>query len=250
MIAVIFTFSGWFASAYIGSEIRDAQRNLPRSLILGTLCVTVLYLAINLVYLYARPLSDLAGAENVGQLAMEGLYGARAARWISLPIMLAIAAGINATVMTGARVAYAMGENGGICERLRRIHPVYRTPATAVVCQAALSVLLVAFGTFGQLLSCVVFVMVLTSIASGVALLVLRHRQPERVRSYRTPCYPLVPLLFIGSYLLVLVQIGRDQPRASLLGVLMVLTGVPFYGWMRRRSQSADRPRTPSESMQ
>lgn len=237
MIAVIFTFSGWFASAYIGSEIQDAQHNLPRSLLLGTFCVTVLYLAINLIYLYALPLTDLAGAENVGQLAMEGLYGARAGRWVSLPIMLAIAAGINATVMTGARVAYAMGENGGVCKRLRRIHAVYQTPVTAVACQAALSVLLVTFGTFGQLLSCVVFVMVLTSIASGVALLVLRHRQPERMRSYRTPCYPLVPLLFIGSYLLVLVQIGRDQPRSSLLGVLMVLTGVPFYLWMRRRTK-------------
>lgn len=234
MIAVIFTFSGWFASAYIGSEVRDPQRNLPRSLILGTLCVTALYLAINLVYLYARPLSALAGAENVGQLAMQGLYGARAARWISLPIMLAIAAGINATIMTGARVAYAMGENGGIWQHLGRIHSTYRTPSAAIFCQAALAVLMVLFGTFGQLLSCVVFVMILTSIASGVALLVLRRRHPGQARSYRTPCYPLVPLLFIGSYLLVLVQIGRDQPGPSLLGVLMLLAGLPFYAWSRR----------------
>ena len=234
MIAVIFTFSGWFASAYIGSEVRDPQRNLPRSLILGTLCVTVLYLAINLVYIYARPLTALAGAENVGQLAIEGLYGTRAARWVSLPIMLAIAAGINATIMTGARVAYAMGENGGIWQQLGRIHTTYRTPAAAILCQATLAMLMVLFGTFGQLLSCVVFVMILTSIASGVALLVLRRRQPGRPRSYRTPCYPLVPLLFVGSYLLVLVQIGRDQPWPSLLGVLMVLAGLPFYFWSRR----------------
>ncbi|ABA87451.1 amino acid antiporter, putative [Syntrophotalea carbinolica DSM 2380] len=234
MIAVIFTFSGWFASAYIGSEIREPQRNLPRSLILGTLCVTVLYLAINLVYLYARPLAALAGAENVGQLAMQGLYGVRAARWISLPIMLAIAAGINATVMTGARVAYAMGENGGIWQKLGRIHTGYRTPSAAIFCQAALAVLMVLFGTFGQLLSCVVFVMILTSIASGVALLVLRRRHPGQARSYKTPCYPLVPLLFVGSYLLVLVQVGRDQPWPSLLGVLMLLAGLPFYAWSRR----------------
>jgi APA family basic amino acid/polyamine antiporter len=238
MIAVIFTFSGWFASAYIGSEIRDAQRNLPRSLILGTLCVTVLYLAINLVYLYARPLAELAGAENVGQLALESLYGARAARWVSLPIMLAIAAGINATIMTGSRVAWALGENGGVCRHLRRVHAVHRTPSAAVVCQAVLSMLLVAFGTFGQLLSCVVFVMVLTSIASGVALLVLRRRQPGLARSYRTPCYPLVPLLFVASYLVVLVQIGRDQPGPSLWGLLMALSGVPFYLWGRRRGAS------------
>ena len=239
MIAVIFTFSGWFASAYIGSEIRDPQRNLPRSLILGTLCVTILYLAINLVYLYARPLAALAGAENVGQLAMEELYSARAARWISVPIMLAIAAGINATIMTGARVAFAMGENGGIWQQLGRIHATFRTPSAAILCQAALAVLMVLFGTFGQLLSCVVFVMILTSIASGVALLVLRHRQPGRKRSYRTPCYPLVPLLFVGSYLLVLVQIGRDQPWPSLLGVLMLLAGLPFHIWSRRRPTTA-----------
>ncbi|MDD4456856.1 MAG: amino acid permease [Syntrophotalea acetylenica] len=240
MIAVIFTFSGWFASAYIGGEIRDARRNLPRSLILGTLCVTVLYLAINLVYLYARPLHELAGAENVGQLALEGLYGSGTARWISVPIMLAIAAGINATVMTGARVAWALGENGGVCRALRRVHAGYRTPAVAIACQALLAILLVTFGTFGQLLSCVVFVMVLTSIASGVALMLLRWRRPGLARSYRTPCYPLVPLLFVGSYLLVLVQIGRGQPWSSLWGVLMTLTGVPFYLWGRRHPRPAE----------
>lgn len=234
MIAVIFTFSGWFASAYIGSEVRDPQRNLPRSLLLGTLCVTVLYLAVNLVYLYAKPLSELAGAENVGQLALEGLYGAGVARWVSLPIMLAIAAGINATVMTGARVAFAMGEHGGVWRRLGRVHASYRTPSAAIFGQALLAVLMVLFGTFGQLLSCVVFVMVLTSIASGIALLVLRRRRPAQARCYRTPWYPLVPLLFVGSYLLVLVQIGRDQPWPSLLGVLMVLAGLPFYAWSQR----------------
>jgi APA family basic amino acid/polyamine antiporter len=237
MIAVIFTFSGWFASAYIGSEVRDPQRNLPRSLILGTLCVTVLYLGINLVYLYARPLNELAGAENVGQLVLEGLYGKKAGRWISLPIILAIAAGINATVMTGSRVAYALGENGHIWGRLQHVHSVHRTPSMALLCQAALSVMLVLFGTFGQLLSCVVFVMVLTSIASGVALFVLRWRQPARSRVYRTPFFPLVPLLFVGGYLLVLVQIGRDQPWPSLLGLLMLLAGLPFY-WCCRRSSS------------
>jgi APA family basic amino acid/polyamine antiporter len=150
--------------------------------------------------------------------------------------MLAIAAGINATVMTGSRVAWALGENGGVCRHLRRVHAVHRTPSAAVVCQAVLSMLLVAFGTFGQLLSCVVFVMVLTSIASGVALLVLRCRQPGRARSYRTPCYPLVPLLFVASYLVVLVRIGHDQPGPSLWGLLMVLSGVPFYLWGRRRA--------------
>jgi amino acid transporter len=234
MIAVLFTFSGWFAAAYVGGEIVNPQRNLPRALILGSLAVTVIYLLINLVYVTALPLAELAGATNVAQVAVQALYGPVVARWVSLPIILAIAAGINAAVMTGSRVAYAMGRDGLLSHRLGHLHPVYRTPTVALACQALLAIILLLLGTFDQLLSYVVVVMVLSCLACGLALFVLRWRRPEEPRLYRAWGYPLVPLLFMGSYLLILVRITADRPGPALLGMLMTLSGLPIYLYQRR----------------
>jgi APA family basic amino acid/polyamine antiporter len=235
MIAVLFTFSGWFAAAYVGGEIINPQRNLPRALILGSLAVTIIYLLINLVYVTALPLSQLAGATNVAQVTVQALYGPVVARWVSLPIILAIAAGINATVMTGSRVAYAMGRDGLLSLRLGHLHPVYRTPTVALACQALLAIILLLLGTFDQLLSYVVAVMVLSCLACGLALFVLRWRRPEHPRLYRAWGYPLVPLLFMGSYLLILVRITADRPGPALLGILMTLSGLPVYLYQRQR---------------
>ena len=235
MIAVLFTFSGWFAAAYVGGEIINPQRNLPRALIFGTLAVTVIYLLINLVYVTALPLTELAGATNVAQIALQSLYGSGVARWVSLPIILAIAAGINATVMTGSRVAYAMGRDGLFAVRLGHLHPKYRTPTVALACQALLGILLLVLGTFDQLLSYIVAVMVLSCLACGLALFVLRFRRPEAPRLYRAWGYPLVPLLFVGGYLLILVQIVRGRPGPALLGMLMTLSGLPCYLLQRQR---------------
>jgi APA family basic amino acid/polyamine antiporter len=195
----------------------------------------IIYLLINLVYVTALPLSELAGATNVAQVAVQALYGPVVARWVSLPIILAIAAGINAAVMTGSRVAYAMGRDGLLCHRLGHLHPVCRTPTVALACQALLAILLLLLGTFDQLLSYVVAVMVLSCLACGLALFVLRYRQPEQPRPYRAWGYPLVPLLFMGSYLLILVQITLDRPGPALLGILMSLSGLPIYLYQRRR---------------
>jgi len=236
MIAVIFTYSGWFAATYIGGEIKNPQRNLPMSLILGTLCVALVYLLVNLVYLYALPMAQLAGAVNVAQVAMAGLYSPAIASLVSIPIMLAIAAGINATILTGARVSFAMGEDGVFWAPLKELHAVYGTPACAVLCQALLSCLLVWLGTFEQLLGYVVFVMLLSSIASVLALFVLRWRRPDLDRPYRTWGYPLVPLLFGGAYLWIALQIGWANPGTSLFGILIALTGLPLYLWRLRKS--------------
>ena len=128
MIAVIFTYSGWFASAYVGSEVRDPEKNVPRSLLWGTLIVTVLYALMNITYLYAVPIPKLRGVVNVGQLAAETLFGSAYAGLISLVIILAVASGINATLLACSRIFYAMAEDGIFWSFLKRLHPRHRTP--------------------------------------------------------------------------------------------------------------------------
>jgi|AMWB02.1.fsa_nt_gi APA family basic amino acid/polyamine antiporter len=249
MIAVIFTFSGWFASAYIGSEIRDPERNLPLSLFLGTLFVTVLYTFMNMMYLYALPLSTMNGAVNVAQLAMEHLFNPSIAGIVSLPIILAIAASINANILTGARVCYAMADDGAFWRPFRKLHPMYNTPHVAILSQTLIASLLVFIGTFDQLLGCVVFVMILSSIAVGLALFVLRRRNPGERRPYRVWGYPLVPAIFTGAYLLIAGQIFFSRPFAALAGIALAISGLPFFfRWeTRKRRRDTAGTREPAE---
>ncbi len=240
MIAVLFTYSGWFASAYLGSEIRNPERNLPRSLIIGTLLVTVVYTLINAVYLYALPLPDLAGSVNVAQTALGALFNPAVADLIAIPIVLAIAASINATILTGARVSYAMAEDKIFWSACGALHPVYNTPHVALLSQSAIAILLVILGSFEQLLSYVVFIMILSCLATGIALFVIRRRRPDLPRPYRTWGYPVVPLLFIAAYGIIAWQIARANPLAALLGIALALSGLPLYHrWVNRENHQA-----------
>jgi APA family basic amino acid/polyamine antiporter len=235
MIAVIFTYSGWFASAYIGSEIRNPKRNLPLSLLIGTFIVTIIYTLMNVLYLYALPITALKGSVNVAQAVIARLFSPSYAGLISIPIVLAIAASINANIMTGARVCYAMADDSAFWSSFRRLHPLYNTPHIAILSQSGIAVLLVLIGTFSDLLGYVVFVMILTSVATGLSLFVLRLRTPALSRPYRTWGYPLVPLLFIGAYAAIAVQIAFSNPSASLLGIGIALSGLPFFFWWKVR---------------
>ena len=186
MIAVIFTYSGWFASAYVGSEVRDPEKNVPRSLLWGTLIVTVLYALMNITYLYAVPIPQLQGVVNVGQLAAETLFSGPYAGMISLVIILAIASGINATLLACSRIFYAMAEDGLFWSFLKKLHPRHRTPYGSILTQGLLAAGMVLWGSFDQLLSYVVLIMLVSSMATGLAHLTLRARRPALFRPYRT----------------------------------------------------------------
>ena len=235
MIAVLFTYSGWFASAYIGGEVKNPGRNLPFSLLLGTIIITLFYTAINLIYLYALPLSRLKDTVNVAQLAAETLFNPRVAQVTSLAIILAISGSINATILGGTRIYYAMAEDKIFWSPLKRLHPEYGTPYFSILSQMTLACILVSLGTFGQLLSYVVFVMLLSSIAAGIAHLILRQRNPDLSRSYRTWGYPVVPLLFICFYIWIAVQITYAKPLTSIAGLIITISGYPFFVWFKKK---------------
>ena len=235
MIAVIFTYSGWFASAYVGSEVRDPEKNVPRSLLWGTLIVTVLYALMNITYLYAVPIPQLQGVVNVGQLAAETLFSGPYARMISLVIILAIASGINATLLACSRIFYAMAEDGLFWSFLKKLHPRHRTPYGSILTQGLLAAGMVLWGSFDQLLSYVVLIMLVSSMATGLAHLTLRARRPALFRPYRTWGYPLTPLLFVGTYGWIAWQISWEKPQTSLLGLIIALSGLPFYFFWTRK---------------
>jgi APA family basic amino acid/polyamine antiporter len=229
MIAVIFTYSGWFVSAYIGEEIKKPERNLPLSLLFGAIAVTVLYTFINLTYLYAVPLSKLKDVVNIAQITAETLFMPGFAYTIILSIILAITASINATILAGSRIYYAMAYDGIFWAPFKQLHPFYNTPHLSILIQMLLASLLVFIGTFTQLLSYVVFTMLLTSVATGIAHIVLRQRNPALQRPYRTWGYPVIPLVFIGFYMVIAIQIAYARPLTSIVGLCIALSGLPFY---------------------
>jgi basic amino acid/polyamine antiporter, APA family len=238
MIAVFFTYSGWFAAAYVGSEVKNPGRNVPLALLIGTLLVTVFYTGVNAIYLYALPLDEMKQVAeiNVAQRAAQSLFGPGVAIAVSIAIILSIGSCINASVMTGARICYAMGTDGVLWRRLALVHPKFKTPHFAVVAQGVLASILVLLGSFGDLMAYVVFAMLLASTATGVAHVVLRIRSPNTDRPYRTIGAPVVPILFALVYGGFAISILMGSPGPSLAGLGLAASGVPFYFWWRKRS--------------
>lgn len=237
MIAVIFSYSGWFVTAYIGEEVKRPGRNVPLSLILGTSIVMLLYVLLNVVYIYAMPLSHLAGIVNVGQTAAERLLRPGFAGLISIAIVLAIGASINATILAGARLTYAMAKDGLLWSGLGAVHKKYGVPHAALLCQTVLSGLFIAVETFENLLNSVVFVMLLSSIGSGLAHIILRHKMSNAERPYKTFGYPFVPVLFTAAYVWIATQIAISSPARSLVGIAITLSGLPLYFWIFRERE-------------
>jgi APA family basic amino acid/polyamine antiporter len=235
MIAVLFTYSGWFAAAYVGSEVKRPERNVPLALVVGTILVTVLYTGVNAAYLYALPLEEMRGATDVAQIAATRLFSSKVAVFVSMAVLLAIGSCINGTVITGSRVCYAMAEDGIFWTRLGKVHPRFNTPHMAILAQAVLAIGFVLIGSFGKLLEYVVFAMLLSSMATGIAHLVLRMRHPELPRPYRTIGYPVIPIVFVGTYAWIAVSIAVHSPGASALGLGLALTAIPFYVWKKKK---------------
>lgn len=241
MTAVFFTYAGWFAASYVGSEVKRPERNVPWALILGTLLITALYLSVNAIYVYAVPLSEMAGRTDVARLAATVLFGPQVGALVTLAVALCVTGCLNATILTGARVSYAMAIDRVFFASLGHIHPRWATPHVAVLAQAILASGLVIIGTLAQgaidgLLSYVVFAMLLASASVGVAHMLLRWRKPELPRPYRTALGPVIPLVFSVAYLGFALAMIASRPIPSLIGLIITASSAPFfYLWKRPR---------------
>src|SRR5262245_61789490 len=150
-IPAIFAYSGWNAVIYIAGEVRDPERNLPRALLLANVIVIALYLAVNVVYIYAVPVTEMKGALRVSEVATTALFGHETSTWITAIITVSILGALNVVTMIGPRVYYAMARDGLFFRRLTRIHPTYGTPTNAIILQALWASLLILTETFGAL---------------------------------------------------------------------------------------------------
>ncbi|HEX7087085.1 MAG TPA: amino acid permease [Vicinamibacterales bacterium] len=236
LVPVMFSYSGWNAASYVAEEIRDPARFLPRALFLGTGAVVLLYVILNVLYVYSIPVDVLATLDrSVMDVIAERLFGPRAGDLLAILTAVSIAASVSAMIIAGPRVYFAMARDGVFFRRASQVHPRYHTPAVAIVAQAVWSSLLVLTGSFSQLISYTGFAVVLFSGIAGIALFVLRRRFPDEPRPFRAWGYPVMPGLFVlASALIVANAIWRD-PGPSAAGLLIMAAGLPLYFVLTRK---------------
>jgi len=220
---IMFAYSGWNASTYLGAEIKNPSRNLPGSLIYGTLIVMVLYLGLNVLYVYGINPEEMKGVISVGGLAMGNLFGKSAEVLFSILISFALFSSLSAFIIIGPRVYYSMAKDGLFFKSAARIHKRFQVPSNSILLQCLIAVILVLSGTFEQVLTYMGFALVIFPVLTSIGIWRLRKHNPE---SLRIKGFPITQIIYIYAGLMILVLSILDRPLESSIDLLTVEVGI------------------------
>jgi APA family basic amino acid/polyamine antiporter len=245
MMAAFWSYEGWNTIGFMGGEIKDPYRNIPRALTWGTLFVILLYMLINFAYLYVLPTEQflaIHAAEN--QIAavevVRSFLGAGGALFILVLIMMSTFNSTNTTIMGAPRIYYAMAQDGLFFKGASKVHPQYRTPSNALLIQGIWGSVLVLSGNFDQLTDMLIFAAFIFYGAGAFGVFVLRHKMKETPRPYKVFGYPFIPALFvIFCAALVLISVW-EKPREAGIGTLLILSGIPLYYYMKHKYKDTE----------
>ncbi len=239
LIFVMFCYSGWNASAYLASEFEHPQRDLPRSLLLGTGIVVLVYLGLNAVYLYGADVGELAGVVEVGLVASRSLFGPTGVSLVTGVLCISLVASATAMTIAGPRVYYALGESYPAFGALARVDARRGAPVLALALQGVVTSAIVLSGRIDQIMQYAGFTLTLFGSLAVSCVLVLRRRRPELPRPFRTWGYPATPLLFLAISGWTLWWAARGRPLESALGLLTVAAGGLLFAVTRPRRRDA-----------
>jgi len=228
LVGAFFSFAGWWDLGKLAGEVKDPARALPKALTLGVIVVTIVYILTSLVFVYLVPLDQVTTGETFAAQAGEVLFGRAGGLVFSSIVVVAVLGSLAAVVMSAPRVYFAMARDGLFIPAVAAIHPRFETPAVAIALQASLASVLVLAGTFNDIISYFVFVVIVFVALTVVALFRLRRRAGAKA-GYLTPGYPVTPIVFLALIVLLLVLLGGNNPKQAFLGVAVVLLGLPFY---------------------
>jgi APA family basic amino acid/polyamine antiporter len=229
LVFVSYAYTGWNAAIYIVGEIKQPNKNLPRSLLLGTLLVMVLYVLLNYVFLYTVPMGDLAGRVEVGYVSGLAVFGEVGGQIMSLLIAVLLISTVSAMVFLGPRITQAMGEDLPALHWLA-ITSEREIPVVSVLFQATVALLFIYTSTFEQVLIYAGFTLTLITSLTVAGVFVLRVREPDLKRPYRTWGYPVTPAIFLLLNTWILIYVFIDKPTESLVGLGIVAVGAALYG--------------------
>lgn len=239
LIAVFWAYDGWVYITWVAGEVRDPRRNVPRAMALGIVVVAVVYIAMNMTYVYAMPLTEVAKHETIAYAAAAALFSPGAANWLSAVIALSCFGAMASCTLSGARVYYAMATDGVFFRRMAEVHPRWRTPALSLIGQGVWACLLTVSGRYDQLYTYVIFGMVLSYTLTVIGLFVLRWKRPEIPRPYRCTGYPWLPGVYVLLGAWWTVNTIWKRPTEALASGIIVLLGVPGYlYWKRARRET------------
>ncbi len=223
---IMFAFSGWNASVYIGSEIKNPKKNIPLSLLLGTGIVSLLYLLLNLLFIYAVPALEMENVISIGGLAVGKLFGNSYEAFFSILVAFALFSSISAFIILGPRVYFAMSADGHFFKFARKVHEKYQVPTYSIIFQGIISVVIILSGTFDQILTYMGFSLGIFPIITVFGLFRLRQRGLSKLK---LPGYPLTPILYILTGIVMLVLSFMERPMESSIAILTILVGFPAY---------------------
>jgi basic amino acid/polyamine antiporter, APA family len=235
VVGAFFSFGGWWDVGKIAGEVKDPGRNLPRALMFGMLVVTVVYVMVSAVFLYLVPLNKVTSNETFVAQAGEVLFGPTGGIIFAAIVIICLIGSLTALIMSAPRVYYAMAEDGLFLKAVAHTHPRFGTPANAIIIQGIIASFLLMIGTFEQIISYAIFIVVFFLGLTIASLFILRSRHQAEKSVILTPGYPVTPVVFLVLVVLMLVLVGSRNPVGALLGVLVVLAGLPVYEIFRRR---------------
>lgn len=233
MIGVLWAYEGWQYVTFSAGEVKEPQRNFPRGITYGTLILIFIYCFANIAYIAALGPERVAASTTVAADAVGAMLGPVAGKLIAGTILISMFSAANSILLTTPRVYYAMARDGIFFHRLAEVHPRFRTPAIAIIVQAAWAMILAVSGTFNQLLTYVVFTGWIFYALGAASIFVLRHKRPDAPRPFRVPGYPLTPALFVIASAIIVINTLLTQSRLAIVGLFFVLSGAPAY-WIWR----------------
>src|SRR5580692_464000 len=234
LIAVFWAYDGWVYVTWVAGVIKEPRRNVPLSMVIGVLIVGIIYVAMNMTYVYALPITEIAQHETIANAAAVALFSPAAAVWLSAMIAVSCFGAMASCILGSPRIYYAMARDGLFFRRMAEVHPKWRTPAFALIGQGIWAGILTLSGRYDQLYTYVMFGMVLSYTLTVVGLFVLRWKRPEIPRAYRCTGYPWLPAIYIlisGAWALNTIF---TRPKEALAGIVIVLIGVPGYLYWKR----------------
>jgi APA family basic amino acid/polyamine antiporter len=228
LVYVMYSYSGWNAASYISGEIKNPEKNVPRSLLFGTIVVIITYTALNAIFLLTTPAQELTGQLEVGLIAGKHIFGENGGRVVGGIICIGLVSAISSMTWIGPRVTMAMGEDSPVIRFLGRKNRA-GVPANAILLQLLLVNLLLLTRSFELVVVYIQFALLLCSLLTVAGVIVLRQTRPELARPYQVWAYPLPPLVFSAITIWMMVYLLRSHPTESLAGLGTMLAGLLLY---------------------
>jgi len=251
MIGVLWAYEGWQYVTFSAGETKDPQRVFPLGIAVGTAAIIGIYVLANIGYIAALGADGAMKSERIAAESMALAFGPAAGKLIAATILVSMFSAANGITLTAPRLYYSMSRDGVFFARLAEVHPRFKTPAIAIVTSSVWAMVLAATGTFQSLLTYVVFVGWIFYAFGAIAIFVYRRREPNLARPFRTPGYPVTPILFVLSAAAIVINTIVTQPRNVIFALGLMVLGVPaYYMWRSRLAKApADALKAPSKKV-